>query len=243
MTVELVSGARVTYGPSTGSDATTSVHSNRGAIKTLEVVCSASDPAVPSENDIVNHTIPEGSLLLSAYTEVLEAITFTADAAVAVVGTDISAAATDDSFNSVAGDFDTLIDAGAAPGRFITVAGFTGEVANNDTWEIVTITASKIVVDGALTDDAAGESVTITLDRLVAEEVAIGFSEPDGTLVDADAIAAYGTSPTAAGTWTVTAINAATTEDRQVHAQVGDPFLDTWATGKVKIRLDYLPPN
>lgn len=49
-------------------------------------------------------------------------------------------------------------------GDKITIAGFTGTVANNQNATIVSRTASKIVVTTAvaLVDDAAGESVTLT---------------------------------------------------------------------------------
>lgn len=76
----------------------------------------------------------------------------------------LSAAASDSSFNDSGNGF---ITAGFAPGDFITVSGFTGEVGNNGDYVVATVAAGKITVikpDGStavLVDDAAGESVTI----------------------------------------------------------------------------------
>lgn len=78
-----------------------------------------------------------------------------------ITATDISAAATDDSFNSVGGNF---VTAGFLAGMWIKVVGFTGAgvTADNGIFKILTVTTTKITVDAALIDDAAGESVTIT---------------------------------------------------------------------------------
>lgn len=80
---------------------------------------------------------------------------------VSVTRTDISAAAADDSFNTVAGDF---VVAGIVVGMWIKVAGFTGAgvTADNGFFRVLTVTATKITVDANLVDDSAGESVTIT---------------------------------------------------------------------------------
>lgn len=80
----------------------------------------------------------------------------------------LSAAAADDSFNDSGNGF---ITAGFEAGDRITVSGFTGNVANNAQYLIVTVAAGKITVtktDGTaatnIVDDAAGESVTIVTD-------------------------------------------------------------------------------
>ncbi|MDO9566681.1 MAG: hypothetical protein Q7J15_08075, partial [Candidatus Desulfaltia sp.] len=57
-----------------------------------------------------------------------------------------------------------LFTAGFRPGDTITISGFTGVPANN---QITTVTkvwsdGSKMQIAGALVDDSAGESVTIT---------------------------------------------------------------------------------
>jgi hypothetical protein len=82
-------------------------------------------------------------------------------ASVTLTRTDISAAASDNSINTVAGDFDAI---GITVGASINVAGFTGTPGNNaDSARVESVTANKIVVSGVtLVDDAAGESVTVT---------------------------------------------------------------------------------
>lgn len=80
-----------------------------------------------------------------------------------VTGTDISAAASDNSYNSAGSGFPAFV-----AGQMIRTSGFTGTAANNGWARVVTATASKIVVEGiTLTDDAAGESVTIGGTRLL----------------------------------------------------------------------------
>lgn len=78
----------------------------------------------------------------------------------------ISALAADDSFNDSANGF---VAAGFKAGDHILVSGFTGTVANNATYKIVTVAVGKITVtnpDGTaatnIVDDLAGESVTIS---------------------------------------------------------------------------------
>ena len=100
--------------------------------------------------------------------DLLEAVLcgeWSAGAGATITGTTISAAAADDSFNDSGNGF---ITAGFSVGDRITVSGFTGTVANNDTYIIQTVAAGKITVilaTGAaaanIVDDAAGESVTI----------------------------------------------------------------------------------
>ncbi len=73
-----------------------------------------------------------------------------------VSGTDISAAAADNSYNSSTSDLSVF-----AAGDYVTVAGFsTG--GNNGVAKVVSATASKMVVSGlTLTIEAAGPSVTM----------------------------------------------------------------------------------
>jgi hypothetical protein len=80
---------------------------------------------------------------------------------VSISAADISAAASDDSFNRAAGSF---ITDGVVVGMWVRVAGFTGAgvTADNGTFKVLTVAALKITVDAALVDDAAGETVTIT---------------------------------------------------------------------------------
>lgn len=75
-----------------------------------------------------------------------------------LTATDISAAAADSSFNSVAAAFNTST---ILPGHWIKVSGFTGSASNNGIFQVVSVTTAKIVVMGTLINDAAGESVTI----------------------------------------------------------------------------------
>lgn len=77
----------------------------------------------------------------------------------------LSAAAADDSFNDSGNGF---VTAGFEVGDLIEVEGFTGAVANNAQYKIVTVAAGKITVtnpDGTaavnIVNDAAGEEVTI----------------------------------------------------------------------------------
>jgi hypothetical protein len=87
----------------------------------------------------------------------------------------ISAQASDNSLNDAAAQF---VIENLANGMRIQIAGFTGDVGNNfDSAEIVSVAAGKVILgsDTLLTDDAAGESVTITAwesKRTTAQEVA-----------------------------------------------------------------------
>jgi hypothetical protein len=74
-----------------------------------------------------------------------------------ITAIDISASTTDDSFNGVAAGF---VTAGFVPGMWVKVTGFTAP-ANNTYWKIVSVAAGKIVVDGNLTTEVAGNSITI----------------------------------------------------------------------------------
>lgn len=85
-------------------------------------------------------------------------------ATVTITRTDISALASDNSYNTVAGSF---VTAGFVVGMNVRVIGFTGNVVNNIFSATVTaVTALKLTIGGAdgnvIVDDAAGESVTIT---------------------------------------------------------------------------------
>lgn len=57
-----------------------------------------------------------------------------------------------------------LLAAGFRPGDTITIAGFTGDVSNNQITTVTSVASdgSDMVVAGTLVDDAAGETVTIT---------------------------------------------------------------------------------
>ncbi len=76
-------------------------------------------------------------------------------APVTITALTISAAATDDSFNDSGSGFPVVV-----PGQWIKVAGFT-TAANNGFFRVVSRTTAKIVIEGALVDEAAGASVTI----------------------------------------------------------------------------------
>jgi len=72
----------------------------------------------------------------------------------------LSAAASDDSFNDSASGFPLLV-----VGDRIKVSGFT-ESANNGTFTVVSRTAAKVVIDGTLADESAGDQVTVTVRNL-----------------------------------------------------------------------------
>jgi hypothetical protein len=98
-------------------------------------------------------------------------------ATVTLTRTDISAQASDNSFNTVGGNF---VTAGFAVGKAIRVEGFTGNAANNIYCGVLTaVAAGKLTIGGTdgdvIVDDAAGESVTITqweAARATADELA-----------------------------------------------------------------------
>ena len=94
------------------------------------------------------------------YDDFLEAALFSAgwSAAVAVSETDISASNADNSFNTVAGDF---VTDGVQAGMWILVGGFT-DTTLNTYHKVVSVTAAKIVVDGTLATEAAGNTITMT---------------------------------------------------------------------------------
>lgn len=79
-----------------------------------------------------------------------------------VTSSAISAAASDDSFNSTGALFPETLKAGDV----ITVSGFAA-AANNRRWKVSgTPTTSKVIVDGSLTTEAVGASVTIKFQTL-----------------------------------------------------------------------------
>lgn len=102
-----------------------------------------------------------------------------------VVGTTISAQASDNSYNDSASGF---IVAGFAIGDRVRVTGFTGNVVNNILVGVVTaVTAAKLTIGGAdgnvIVDDAAGESVTIakwTSRRALLSDIGIGGGSGTG---------------------------------------------------------------
>lgn len=105
-------------------------------------------------------------LSYAAYDDWLEAALFSAGwtAAVAETGTDIDAAAGDNSFNQAAGDFTATA---LVPGMWIRVGGFSN-AANNGYFQVVSVAALKIVVSGGtLVTEAAGNSITIDNDGMI----------------------------------------------------------------------------
>lgn len=92
--------------------------------------------------------------------------------AITVTDTDISALASDNSINTLAGDF---VADGFVVGQKIEIRGFTGDpTANNGYFTIVSVATAKIVVSGAtLVDDTAGESVTIKNDGMLRNGVSV----------------------------------------------------------------------
>lgn len=97
--------------------------------------------------------------------------------AVTYAATTISAQASDNSFNDSANQF---IAEGFTVGARVNVIGFTGNVVNNiPVGTITALTAGKMTIGGTdgdvIVDDAAGESVTITLwtsRRATAQDIA-----------------------------------------------------------------------
>jgi len=80
--------------------------------------------------------------------------TFAAD--LAISNTDISAVASDNSINSVAGDFTNV-----EVGQWIKIAGFT-ESANNGFAKVLTQTSTKLTLSGlTIVDKLAGDTVTV----------------------------------------------------------------------------------
>jgi hypothetical protein len=90
----------------------------------------------------------------------LEGVLFSAgwSTAINISATDISAAAADDSFNSVTTDFTTK---NISVGQWIKVSGFT-TAANNGYFKVVSVAANKIVTNGTLTDEVAGDTVVMS---------------------------------------------------------------------------------
>lgn len=95
----------------------------------------------------------------NAYDILMESALFsTWSTTVAVAGIDISAANSDNSYNATTTDFTAE---NMSVGQWIKVAGFT-TAANNGYCQVVSITATKLVVSGlTLVDEAAGDSVTM----------------------------------------------------------------------------------
>lgn len=90
--------------------------------------------------------------------------------AAAITGTDISAAASDNSINSTSTDLTTNI----SQYDWIKVSGFTGTTANNGYMKVTSVATNKLIVTGkTLVDDAAGESVTIEHDGNAKNETTL----------------------------------------------------------------------
>lgn len=98
---------------------------------------------------------------------------------VTITGTNISAQASDNSYNHAGSGF---VSAGFTVGDRVRVTGFTGNVANNIvTGKITALTTTKMTIGGTdgdvIVDDAAGETVTIakwTTRRALLSEIGIG---------------------------------------------------------------------
>lgn len=96
---------------------------------------------------------------------------------ITITRTDISAQASDNSYNTAGGNF---VTAGFFVGQRVRVQGFTGNVANNIlAAQVTAVTTAKLTIGGTdgdvIVDDAAGESVTITAwesQRASADQVA-----------------------------------------------------------------------
>jgi len=80
-----------------------------------------------------------------------------------LTATDISAQASDKSFNSAAGAFPILYT-----GAPFKMSGFA-HGANNGSFTVVTATASKVTVSNTLVDEAAGPSITCAVRNLPAD--------------------------------------------------------------------------
>jgi len=78
---------------------------------------------------------------------------------VAVSETDISAAAADNSYNTVAGDF---TGENISVGQWIKVSGFTTNAVNNGYCRVVSIAVGKLVVSGiTLVNETAGDTIVM----------------------------------------------------------------------------------
>lgn len=94
-----------------------------------------------------------------AYDDLMESALFSAwSTAVAVSATDLSAANSDNSFNASSTDFTAQ---NMSVGQWIKVGGFSNS-ANNGICQVASVAANKLVVTGlTLTDEAAGNTVTM----------------------------------------------------------------------------------
>lgn len=86
----------------------------------------------------------------------LQSAAWTSEVSVDSADTGISAAASDDSFNHT-----TAWANDPAAGDIIKVSGFTTNASNNGYFRVVSATSSKIIVNRPLTDESAGDAVTI----------------------------------------------------------------------------------
>ena len=91
--------------------------------------------------------------------------------------TNVAFTASTDTISSADSSTQDLL-ASVSAGKYITVTG-SSEAANNATWLVTAVDPDDgtITIDGALADDAAGDSVTITMnDRYVDEIAPVGSS-------------------------------------------------------------------
>lgn len=105
----------------------------------------------------------EGELSYGAYDDFLYGTLFSSGWGSAVNSTETtySMIASDNSINDSASAF---ISDGFLANQWIHVTGFTGNTANNGYYKIASIVAGKLVLSGGtVVDDAAGESVTISM--------------------------------------------------------------------------------
>jgi len=87
----------------------------------------------------------------------IEALCQSAAVVVAISATDISADSIGDTFDSTTTNF---VTEGIVVGNYVRVAGFT-EAANNGIFKVLSVAAGSIGVDGTLTTEAAGDTVTM----------------------------------------------------------------------------------
>lgn len=89
--------------------------------------------------------------------EIAAAVRGTWGTPLAISASDLSAASSDNSFNSVGGDFTPII-----AGQWVKVSGFLTNPANNGYFRVVTPTSTKIIVAaGTLVDESAGDTVAM----------------------------------------------------------------------------------
>ena len=102
-------------------------------------------------------------LRFADFDDLMESFMAAAFVTATISRTDMSAATTDDSFNTAAGNF---LTAGFVVGMWIRVGGFLASADNNGLFKIAAVTATKITIDALLSQnlvvEAADELVTIS---------------------------------------------------------------------------------